>query len=280
MDETRSDREARMTNIAVIGYGAIAGYVFQALGARAEFADVTLAGVVARPGRAQVAAEKAGPDVQIVGHVSELRARPDLVLDCAGHAGLRAHGVDVLAAGIDLISVSVGALADDDLHQALSQAAERGGARLRLIPGAIGGLDVLAAARQGGLDEVTYTGRKPPLAWRDSPAEAVLDLESLDAPAVHFAGTAGDAARAYPKNANVAAAVALAGAGFEGTRVELIADPTISTNRHEVTASGTFGRFHIEIDGNALPDNPKSSALTAMSMLRALADHQAGIKIG
>lgn len=102
----------------------------------------------------------------------------------------------------------------------------------------------------------------------------MLDVNTLTRSATHFSGTARQAALAYPKNANVAAAVALAGVGFDDTRVELIADPNIATNIHEITAEGTFGSFRFEISGHGLPDNPRSSALAAMSVMADLVERQ------
>jgi len=63
-------------------------------------------------------------------------------------------------------------------------------------------------------------------------------------------------------------AVALAGIGFDETSAELIADPGVSEDIHEVIAEGAFGHFQVRISGRPLPGNPKSSALTAMSVVR------------
>lgn len=254
-----------MQKIAVIGYGAVAAY----LQAAAQQAGYEVAVVVARAGREAHARALFG-DIPVVSQIADLPAGLDVVVDCAGHAGLRMHGVDALATGLSVVTVSVGALADADLLNTLTGAAEAGNSRLHLASGAIGALDALSAASAGDLSSVTYTGRKPPLGWRGSPAEQVLDLDELTAPTVHFEGSARDCALAYPKNANVAASVALAGLGFDDTRATLIADPTVTRNIHEVTAQGDFGDFTFTIAGRGLPDNPKSSALTAMSVVKAI----------
>jgi aspartate dehydrogenase len=264
-----------MQTIAVIGFGAVATYVQKA----AAPMRYRVAAVIARPGRERAARGVFGT-VPVVNDVSQLPQGLDVVVDCAGHAGLRAHGAGVLRRGLPLVTVSVGALADDTLFSELTRAAEAGGTRLHLASGAIGALDALSAATAGALKEVLYTGRKPSAGWSGSPAEDALDLKALTGPAVHFDGSARDCALNYPKNANVAASVALAGLGFDRTRARLIADPTITRNIHEISARGDFGDLTFTIEGKGLADNPKSSALTAMSVVRSILNRDARIVFG
>lgn len=261
-----------MLRVGLIGHGAIAQHVAQ----RLPDLGASLTLVIARPGR-EAAAKAALGDVTCRNDIGD--DVPDIMVDCAGHAGLAQHGPAILRAGVPLITVSLGALADAALATDLEQGARDGGTRLILCSGAIGGLDALRAARMGRLDGVTYEGRKPPQGWAGSPAEAVLDLGApMTAAAVHFEGDARQAALLYPKNANVAAAVALAGLGFEGTQVRLIADPQAAGNTHQITAHGDFGELRLTITGQTLPGNPRTSALAAMSVLSALADHAAAIR--
>ena len=251
--------------VAIIGHGAIANYV------RAKLSQMAVSEVaqIVRPGKED---ENATPPR--ISDLSALPSHPDLVIDCGGHAALAAHGPAALALGIDVMTVSLGALADPKITDVLQAAAQRGGARLQVLSGAIGGLDALRGAAVGALNKVTYTGRKPPAGWRGSPAEAVVDLDAITEPTPHFSGSARAAALRYPKNANVAAAVALAGVGFDATEVQLIADPTVAENIHEVAAEGAFGHFTFTISGNGLAENPRSSALAAMSICAAIAERQ------
>jgi len=135
-------------HIALIGKGAIAQYVTQGLRAR----GIEVVAVVTRPD--QQAQAPAG--TLWVSAIADLPPQIDLVVDCAGHAALQSFGADILRAGMDLVTVSIGALANPALMQALESAARKGGARLHLASGAIGGLDSLRAAAVGSLHAVTY----------------------------------------------------------------------------------------------------------------------------
>lgn len=263
-----------MIRAALIGHGAIGRRLVAILATRRDTVEVV--GALTRGGTGATAADGT-PRVASLGAL--LALRPDVVVECAGHAALRAHGVAVLEAGRDLLVASVGALADPALEAALAAAARASGARVLVSAGALGGLDALAAARLAGLDAVEYESTKAPAAWRGTPAEALVDLDALDAPRVFLETDARDAARRFPQNANVAAAVAIAGAGFEATRVRLVADPRAAGNRHRIVAHGAFGRIDVVVEGRVLPDNPKSSVLAPHGLAHALLNRGAAIAL-
>lgn len=247
--------------IAILGLGAIGQRVLTSLKS-SILPDAAFAVLVAHR---SAAGEDSGVEV-FTDTDALLQWKPDLAVECAGHEVVATVVPRLLRGGVDVMVVSVGALSSGDVRDDLSAAASAGAARMITVTGAIGGLDALAAACDAGLDSVSYTGRKPPRAWADTPAADSCDLERLTEPTVVFEGSAADSSRLYPKNANVTAAVALAGIGFENTSVRLVADPTIDKNVHELEAIGAFGRFFIRLENNPLPENPRTSWLAVLSI--------------
>jgi aspartate dehydrogenase len=261
----------------MIGAGGMAETVLTAL-AEDLMAPLEHFGVLVRSGsepRALALLERIGPKLARATSVHTnlaalLADAPDAVAECAGHTAVHQYGETVLKSGCDLVVISIGALADDGLRATLLSAAQQHGARLVLPSGAVGGLDALGAARLSGLQTVTYIGRKPPKAWRGTPAERLLDLDALSAPAIFFEGTARQAATDYPQNANVAAAVAIAGLGFDATRVRLIADPKAARNVHEISVRAGCGDFDLQLEGRPSPLNPKTSLTAGFSVAREI----------
>ena len=206
------------------------------------------------------------PTPLIIGRGDTL-PKVDVVVEAAGHGALAQYGIAALEQGSDLIIASVGALADEPLWDSLRNAARR--SRILLPAGAVAGIDALSAARRGGLTSVRYSSRKPPASLGDHLPD--------DRETVLFEGNARDAALQFPRNANVAATIALAGIGFEKTQVRIVADPKVTQNVHILEAEGVFGSFSMRIAGKPLPDNPKSSSLTAMSLLRCIENRELAI---
>jgi len=254
-------------NIALVGHGAIARYVVEQI---LPIYGINIAALVCRECSLSQAKEFAERRFPVFTSVELLDPKPDLLVDCAGHSGLSCHAPAALRNGIEVISVSTGALAQPKLAEELEECARTGDATLRFLSGAVGGIDALTSASAGEIHSVVYTGRKPPHGWAGSPAEDKCHLESLTQPLEHFSGTARGGPRQYPKNANVAATIGLASIGLDNVLVRLIADPTVDKNIHEIEAKGDFGCLSVKMEGNPLPGNPKSSALAAMSIVGEL----------
>lgn len=259
--------------VVLIGLGAIGSAVFERM---ASHTGVRISHVVVSERQFEAAQQRVGARAQVV---TQVPACATTVLECAGHGALAQHVLPALAQGKECAILSIGALADDGMCQRLEAAAKQGGTRVHLLAGAIGGIEAISAARLAGLDEVIYTGRKPPIGWKNTPAEALVNLDALQQPTTILEATAREAARFYPKNANVAATVAIAGLGLDQTRVRLIADPNVKENVHEVEVRGAFGEMRLTMRGKPLADNPKTSTLTVMSALRFLHTQAANIVI-
>ncbi len=248
--------------VGLIGWGAIATDVARGLVARGHAVVV-----LARTPRSD-----STPVVETVVRSTPdlIASAPDLIVEAASQAAVREIVPDCLAAGFPVIVSSVGALADEQLFGRLRAAAIGGRSELILPSGAIGALDYVRAARDEVATEVTYESRKPVAAWADELALLGIDGAALTAPHVLYEGNARTAAARYPANLNVAATLALAGQGFERTRVRVVVDPAATGNSHTIAAEGPLGRMQISIANKAAPSNPKSSLIVSRSILAAV----------
>ncbi|MEH7828031.1 aspartate dehydrogenase [Gemmobacter denitrificans] len=253
--------------LVLIGWGAIGAEVARLLMARKAPVDLVAVGL---------RAPRDGLPCPVLTDPADLAAlRPDLVVEAAGRAAVLPWGLAALRAGADFAPASTSAFAEDGVLDRLVDLARAQGRQVVIPPGALGGIGALAAAARLPLDSVIHEVIKPARAWQGTEAESLCDLSGLAAPTVFFEGPAREAARRFPQNANVALITALAGLGADATRIRLIADPAAGANRHRVLAQGAFGRMEITLDNLPLAGNPKSSALTALSLLR-LIENRAG----
>ena len=262
----------------VIGYGAIGRVLVAELVKTGGGAELHL---LVKPKYLAEARAAVPAGVTVLESAEEFLAQgAETVIEAAGAPAVAELAERVLQADADLVIASAAALTDDALYARIAAAARAGGRQAIVASGALGSLDILAAMAAAGLQSVTYRGVKPPAAWRGTPAETACDLDGLSAPATFFQGSAREAARSFPKNANVAALVGLAGAGLDETRVELVADPGATGNRHEVVALGATGEMRFEVAGAAVQGTARTSATTAFSLLEAARSRYSPVVIG
>ncbi len=260
--------------LVIVGWGAIGRTVGRLL---AE-PTVTTVGVGVRDPDA--ARDEVPAGAMVIADPGALASlQPDVVAEAAGRSSVEPWGRAALECGADFIVSSMSAFADPDVLESLSNIARANGAQIHIQPGALGGVDALSGARRMGIDTVEHRMVKPPKAWLGTPAEDLCDLSSLTEAHTFYSAPAATTAEAFPKNANVAMTTALAGIGPERTRITLIADPNATTNRHEISAHGPFGSLDVAIANNPLPDNPKTSAMAALNLVRAIENRTAAIAI-
>lgn len=267
---------ATATRLCLVGWGAIATTICALLVARGANARV-VAVAVRDPGRLR-APVPAG--ARLLTDPDELaRTETTLVVEAAGREAAAVWGAAAVGAGIDFVMGSPSALADPAVAATLRARCDEGGGRIILPAGSLGGIGALASGARLPLATVTHEIAKPPRAWLGTQAESRFDLAALTRPTLLFEGSARDAARQYPANANSVVVTALSGLGLDRTAVRLVADPDLICNEHRLQAQGDFGRWTMTLANTPLQDNPKSSAMTALNLVRLIENRSSGLVI-
>lgn len=244
-----------MPTIGLIGYGAIGRSVHDML----ERSGCKMGAVLVRN-----AVDGAGAAKVVHSLDDFLCMHHDVVVECAGQSALREYAGAVVASGSHLVPASVGALVDDAFRVELCDAADRRRSHIRIPCGAMPGIDGLASARWAGLDSVVYRGTMPPHALKNFDAAGPIQ----EATCV-FSGSAREAVQRFPKNANLTGTIALAGIGFDATRVEIYVDPVAVANIHELEAEGGFGKFQVKVAGHRIAATSPSSRIVPGSLVLA-----------
>src|SRR5450756_115453 len=200
------------TRLVFIGWGAINSRVGDILKRRQCPVEIVAIATIDTPeARANLPC-----GVPFLSSADELIAlQPDLVVEAAGRTAISQWAPAALAAAPAVILASTSAFCDDGMLAWLADLAERHQSRIEVPSGAIGGMDALAGAAVLGLDDVLHQIVKPPLAWKATPAERLIDLDRLTERAVFFSGTARQAAASYPQNASATVVTSLAGIGLD-----------------------------------------------------------------
>lgn len=201
--------------------------------------------------------------------IAEIGEHCDVVLECAPKAVFDMLAASAVSNGCIFIPLSVGALLD---RPELVDQARASGAKIIVPTGALIGLDAVKAIAQGNVSSITMVTRKPPRGLKGAPHIAAIgvDLDTVSEPLKVFSGTAREAARGFPANVNVAAALGLAGIGPDRTMVEIWADPTVQHNTHSITAKSDSSDFTMTIQNIPSEENPPTGKITALSALATL----------
>jgi aspartate dehydrogenase len=262
--------------VAIAGLGAIGLPVARALDE--GIVGLRLIGVASRDhvkARARLADFQAEPPLMDLEELAEA----DIVVEAAPASVFERIALPALQAGRIFVPSSAGALLPR-MH--LAKLAIQTGARIVVPTGAIIGLDGIRAAAEGPVESVSIETRKPPVALAGAPhlIKHGIEVTELTEPLLVFDGNALDAAAGFPANANVAAALALAGVGPVRTKVRIWADPGVTRNIHTIQVEADAARFSITVENVPNAENPRTGKLAGLSVLACLRGLVSTFRVG
>lgn len=164
-----------------------------------------------------------------------LLEQTDLVVECATSAVLKAN-FDKIIEHCDFMIFSVTAFADADFEAHAREVLAKSEHKFYLPHGAILGTEGIFDGRKLITSVSIVTTKNPAsLSRTDTVRTVVCD------------GTTREACKAYPRNVNVHASIALAGLGFDKTRSMIVSDPAVNTNTHHIVVDGEGIHFEFDI---------------------------------
>lgn len=234
--------------IAIVGCGKLAAIVAKAY-ANGLLPDYSLVGAYSRSADkamaiAAIANNTPGNTCVVCGSFEQMMAlKPDYIVETASPAALKEIAIMALANGASIITLSIGALADEAFHQQIFEIARQNNTRIHIASGAIGGLDVLRTVSLMGDCELNFDTTKGPNSLKGT--EVYDELLQTEQKRV-FEGSAKEAIQLFPTKVNVAVAASIASVGPANSKVTITSIPENEGDDHRITIKN--GQVHAVID--------------------------------
>ncbi len=220
-----------MRRVGVIGCGRIGAPLIDAL-QKGEAGQNELVAILSRKPRGF-------GNLQSLTDVSSFLAESfDLIIDTATPENFAAIGVQALTVA-DVWTVNATALADENLFKALEACGRANSHRLRIVHGAI-----------AGLDGVSTLAVDP---------EAHIELRVDVAPSAEgrktlFKGSVRGAAPLFPDSVNVALATGLCGTGLDNTQIEVVQPAEGEMRTLSLKGESRYGQLELSAMPAVRPD--------------------------
>lgn len=263
--------------ISIIGCGAIGSELAQHVDSNMA-KNVTLLSILdIRPENAQTLKSKLSNNSPLIFNnfadfvKSESFKDVELVIEAASQNAITSYLNQLISFKKDVLVMSVGAFANSAFFSEVSRNVESNDINIYVPSGAIAGIDALKSVKNS-VSYVTLTTTKNPNSLKDSPffKNNNFTVDSIKKRTLLFEGSAIEAVQNFPANVNVAALLGLAGIGVEKTKVNVIADPSIRINKHEIKVIGKFGELIVRVKNIPSSTNPKTSYLAILSVIECL----------
>lgn len=265
-------------NVAILGYGTIGRQVFEFL---KRYCGLISACIIYDQDLTKIRGIECKEfSCSIANSISELIAQADFIIESASVSAAKELIQPALAQGKDLLILSVGALIEN--YEIYFKIAREKKLRLIIPSGAIGGIDVIKACAQAGIEKITLSTYKSILSLANAPyiRENNIALEEIEDERMIFEGNLKEAIRGFPANINVAATLRLASL-CENIKICIYASPKLKVNRHEIVINSCLGNYKFICENFPSSENPRTSLLAIYSTFVSLDEYFRGyVKLG
>lgn len=160
-----------------------------------------------------------------------LNLKADYIVESASPAAMKELALPALKSGSSIVTLSIGAFADQAFYEEVGATAQKHNVRVHLVSGAIGGFDVLrTVALMEECEAFIATEKSPDSLKGTAVHDEALQTEKREV----FTGNAEEAIALFPTKVNVAVAASLASVGPTQMKVSVTSTPGFVGDDHRI----------------------------------------------